>query len=65
MATRKIFTDGASRLDIYVNDDNKLFMEIAYIEDGNCSGFITLPIEDVKELRNEIDNYINQLQLNG
>lgn len=65
MAHRQIFADEESKMDLYVNQDNRLFMEIVYMEDTERSGFITLPVEDVEVLQQELSKYLTQMKSNG
>lgn len=65
MPTRKIFADDNSKLELYVNADNKLYIEVASREDAELSGFIVLDQEDVEELQVEISNYLTHIKSNG
>ncbi len=65
MAIRKVFTDETSKLEVYVNEDNNLYLEVGLLDGDEYSGFITLNLEDAEAFRSEIDNYINTIISNG
>lgn len=63
MATRKIFVDENSKMDVYINDQNKLYIDIAHDEEQ--FGFITLDEDDVAELIVDLTEYLKQMKEDG
>jgi hypothetical protein len=60
---KKIYTDKENELQVYVNDDNKCFIEISQpSEEMFGTGYIVLEAEDVKELITDLENILKQIE---
>lgn len=62
MATRKVFFDDNSTMDVYVNTVSKLFIQIGLSGGDNNPSYVVLDTEDVEELQKEISNYLEYMK---
>lgn len=64
MAVRRLFVSGESKLQVFVNANDKLFIGISPVDSNSIGSVSVLCLEDAELLQEEINNCIREMRVN-